>query len=58
MDIKEMLISAFEDLENNYLDAGLSRKEAQKRAEREAYDVACDRAADQADFLRHAAKEG
>lgn len=48
--MEDFWIESFEILVDQYMEAGMTEREAEDKAEDEAYEHACDRLADMADF--------
>ena len=55
--MKELYIEEYDRLVGDYVEAGLSEDEAERRADVEAYDAMTDRLADLADRYRDAVRE-
>jgi len=54
---KELWMDAYEQLVGEYLEEGLSESEAEKLANREAYEKMCDDAADRAEWIIEGMKD-
>lgn len=54
--MKALFIEEWDRLVGEYIEAGLTEAEAERKADREAYDAVTDRLADAADRARDAAK--